>query len=90
MIYMCTRQALFFIHKVRVIIDRLVTPRKNARELQPQLKWKPSSISSSRACHGGDAHDRLEGGTGCGQPPTLHTAMYTGGMAYQVGEKQFK
>ena len=51
---------------------------------------KPSAFSSSGACNGGDARDKLGGGAGCGQPSTLHTAMHTGDVAYQVGEEQPK
>ena len=44
---------------------------------------KTSTISYSRACHGRDARDGLEGGTGCGQSSTLHTMMHIGGMVHQ-------
>ena len=51
---------------------------------------KPSTISYRRACHGRDVRDRLEGGTSRGQSSTLHSTMHIGGVAYQVGEEQFK
>ena len=46
---------------------------------------KPSTISYSTACHARDAHDRLGGGTGCGQSSTLHIHWCTLGTSGQGG-----
>ena len=59
--------------------------------LNQQLKEHKRALTSgnlaqsaiySRACHGRDACDRLEGGTGHGQSSTPHTAMHIGGVAH--------
>ena len=64
-------------------------PTAERTEKSPDIR-KANTISYRRACNGRDVRDRLEGGTGREQSSTLHSTMPIGGVAHQVGEKQFK